>query len=145
MRGRFPNILALIAATALLLQPLACACIWLHADEVSSQMQAQTGEPACPHCGGAFQPSNQETAAPHSDHGPAKPCPCCTAQHPHVEVVLAAKVKPLADQVAAGFQVPPLTVAHLPTVDSTSAFLSHTPSAWPAPCALRALLCCWLI
>lgn len=144
MRGRLPTILALFAATAILLQPLACACFCLHAGEVSSQIETHSEQPACPHCGGASQALELATTA-NSDHCPASPCPCCTEQHTRIELVLAAKVKPVAEETVAGFQVLPSPSLRIHTADPALDFLSHPEPSRQTQAALRALLCCWLV
>jgi len=142
MRGRLPNILALFAATAILLQPLACACFCLHAEEVSSLAEAPAEQPACPHCGGTSPTSE---CAAKSDHGPATPCPCCAEQHTQIEVVLAAKVQPAGEETVAGFLILPLPLLHLHTADPAVDFRSHPEATRQTQGALRALLCCWLV
>jgi hypothetical protein len=145
MRGRLPNILALFAATAILLQPLACACFCLHAGEVSSQTETHSEQPACPHCGGTTQTPECAATTANSDHFPVSPCSCCAEQHTQIELVLAAKVQPVGEETAAGFQILPLPLLHMHPADPAIAFLSHPEATRQTQGALRALLCCWLV
>jgi hypothetical protein len=145
MRGRLPTILALFAATAILLQPLACACFCLHAGEVSSQTETHSEQPACPHCGAASQASECAATATNSDHCPASPCPCCAEKHTQIELVLAAKVQPVSEETAAGFQILPLPLLDRHVGDPSINFLSHPVATRQTQGALRALLCCWLV
>ena len=145
MRGRLPTILALFAATAILLQPFACACFCLHAGEVSSQVETHSEQPACPHCSGASQASECAATTANSDHCPASPCPCCAEKHTQIELVLAAKVQPMGEETVAGFQILPLPLLHIHSADPAVAVLSHPAATRQTQGALRALLCCWLV
>lgn len=145
MRGRLPTILALFAATAILLQPFACACFCVRASEASSQAEAGPEQPACPHCRGTPQDPKSAATTTHPVHGPASPCGCCVEKHIQVEVVLAAKVQPAGEETVAGFQVLPLPLLDRHTGDPAVEILSHPESTRQTQGALRALLCCWLV